>query len=71
MVRYRGRIRGAITAALRRAADRGEIDGDGVDDRARVIQAALFGVMVAARSGAREDALATLDALRRDLRRRA
>lgn len=68
--RYRKRIREAVTCALARAAARGELppeDAAQADDRARIIQATLYGAQVAARSGATDDALATLDTLERQI----
>lgn len=64
--RYRERVRDAIAATLARAAARGEVEFTEVGQatsRARLLQAALFGVQVAARSGATDEALATVDAL--------
>ncbi|AWK12167.1 TetR family transcriptional regulator [Streptomyces spongiicola] len=64
--RYRERVRDGIAAALTRAAALGEVAPAGAEEllgRARVVQAALFGVQVAARSGAVHEALATLGAL--------
>ncbi|TFE42690.1 TetR/AcrR family transcriptional regulator [Streptomyces sp. ICN441] len=64
--RYRDRVRDAIASALTRAAALGEVPPAGAQEtlgRARIVQAALFGVQVAARSGATEEALATLGAL--------
>ncbi|KUO15025.1 TetR/AcrR family transcriptional regulator [Streptomyces dysideae] len=70
--RYRERVRDAVAAALRRAADHGELPdmaAEEILDRARLIQAALYGVQVAARSGATEEALATVAALERQIER--
>jgi AcrR family transcriptional regulator len=64
--RYRERVRDALAAALERAAARGElasVDAEQAKGRARLLQAALYGVQVAARSGATDEALATVDAL--------
>ncbi|NUR25446.1 MAG: TetR/AcrR family transcriptional regulator [Catenulispora sp.] len=65
VTRYRERIRTGLAAALRRAIEAGEIDAGPADpdERARVLQAALFGAQLAARSGATQDATATLTAL--------
>jgi hypothetical protein len=68
--RYRERIRDGIAAALGCAAARGELPPEDVEDitsRARILQAALYGVQVAARCGATEEALATVDALERQV----
>ncbi|GFH38073.1 TetR/AcrR family transcriptional regulator [Streptomyces pacificus] len=64
--RHRERVRDGIAAALTRAAALGELAPAGAEEtlgRARVVQAALFGVQVAARAGATGEALATLGAL--------
>ncbi|MDR3079848.1 MAG: TetR/AcrR family transcriptional regulator, partial [Streptomyces sp.] len=66
--RYRERVRDGIAQALRRAVELGELPALEEEDilgRARLLQAALYGVQVAARSGDREEALATADALER------
>ncbi|GAA3784011.1 TetR family copper-responsive transcriptional repressor ComR [Streptomyces chiangmaiensis] len=68
--RYRERVRDGIAAALGRAAARGELalqDAEDITGRARLLQAAVYGVQVAARGGATEEALATVDALRRQV----
>lgn len=67
--RYQERIRGSLHAALVRAAKSHEVPGSTVDDRARVIQAGLFGALVAARGRSSGAALAALDALRREVLR--
>lgn len=67
--RYHDRIRSSLQAALARAATRGEIDAATVEDRARLVQASLFGAFVAARGGAAVEALAALDALGSEIRR--
>ncbi|WP_026127404.1 TetR/AcrR family transcriptional regulator [Nocardiopsis lucentensis] len=70
--RYRERVRNGLAAALDRAAARGELPAGDVEDttsRARLLQAALFGVQVTARSGATEEALATVEALSRQIER--
>ena len=67
--RYRARIRSSLRAALDRAATSHEIEASTADDRARLVQASLFGVLVAARGGANREAVAALDALRREVRR--
>lgn len=63
--RYRERIRDGIAATLGRAITRGEIPPTEALDEARILQASLYGALVAARAGAGDDALATLDALKR------
>ena len=65
--RYRTRVRQGITAALRRAAELGETQPGGELDRARIVQACVYGALVAARSGAAPDATAALDALERQV----
>lgn len=68
--RYRERVRDAVAAALRRAGDRGELppmEASEILGRARLLQAALYGAQVAARSGANDEALATVDALDRQV----
>ena len=67
--RYQERIRSSLHAAITRAAARREIEPAPVDDRARLVQAGLFGALVAARAGVRDEALATLDALEREIQR--
>lgn len=67
---YRERVRDSIAAALRRAIARGELSPEGAEDvtgRARILQSALYGAQVAARSGATQEALATVDALERQV----
>jgi AcrR family transcriptional regulator len=68
--RYRERVRDGIAAALRRALDRGELPHMGPEEilgRARLLQAALYGAQVAARSGASQEALHTVGALERQI----
>ncbi|MGF1600274.1 MAG: TetR/AcrR family transcriptional regulator [Acidimicrobiales bacterium] len=67
--RYRSRIRLALESALRRAARRREIAPRSVPQRARMIQASLFGALVIARTGASDEASAALDALSAEIRR--
>jgi TetR/AcrR family transcriptional repressor of nem operon len=67
--RYQERVRSSLLAALSRAAARGEIDAATLEDRARLIQAGVFGALVAARAGAGDEALATIDALEREIQR--
>jgi TetR/AcrR family transcriptional regulator, copper-responsive repressor len=67
--RYQERIRSSLHVALTRAATRHEIDVTTVDDRARLVQASVFGALVAARGGAVTDALAALDALEHEIQR--
>ncbi len=67
---YRERVRDAVAAALRRAAERGELPPMSPEEilgRARLLQAALYGTQVAARSGASQEALDTVDALERQI----
>jgi TetR/AcrR family transcriptional repressor of nem operon len=59
----------SLLAALSRAAARHEIDAATLEDRARLIQAGVFGALVAARAGAGDEALATIDALEREIQR--
>ncbi|WP_163687224.1 TetR/AcrR family transcriptional regulator [Mycolicibacterium gadium] len=66
---YRRRIERALKSALDVAADNGDIEVGSAADRARLIQAALFGALAASRAG---DAVAARDGLRsitRELRR--
>lgn len=67
--RYRERVRSSLRAALQRAAARQEIEASTVDDRTRLVQASVFGALVAARGGDTDDAVAALDALQREIRR--
>jgi TetR/AcrR family transcriptional repressor of nem operon len=67
--RYQERIRSSLHSALARAAAHDEIDESTVADRARLVQAGLFGTFVAARGGATSEALAAVDALEREIRR--
>jgi TetR/AcrR family transcriptional regulator, transcriptional repressor for nem operon len=46
---YRDRFRTAFLAALRRAGERGEIDGDHIDGRAALLSSATLGLFVSAR----------------------
>lgn len=66
---YRGRVEAGLLAALRRAAEAGEIPRQGITDRARLLQAALYGVFIAARGGQRDAALAGLRSVRREVTR--
>jgi TetR/AcrR family transcriptional repressor of nem operon len=66
---YRRRIEIALAAALTRAARAGEIPTSTIADRARLIQAALFGILAASRSGEHKAARAGIRSLRRELRR--
>jgi TetR/AcrR family transcriptional regulator, copper-responsive repressor len=68
--RYRERVRDAVADTLRRATDRGELPPMGSEEilgRARLLQAALYGAQVAARSRASREALATVDAVERQV----
>ena len=67
--RYRERIRSSLQAAFVRAAAGHEIAASTADDRARLVQASLFGALVAARGCGTDEALAALDALRREVQR--
>jgi AcrR family transcriptional regulator len=67
--RYQQRIRTSLHAALARAATSHDIEASTVEDRARIVQASLFGALVAARGGDTGEALAALDALRREAQR--
>lgn len=67
--RYRERVRDGIAAAFGRAITRGEIQSVDVMGHARVVQATLYGALVAARAGAADEALAIIDALERQLER--
>jgi TetR/AcrR family transcriptional repressor of nem operon len=67
--RYRERLHHGITAALRRAARSGEISRGTATDRARLIQAAVFGMLVTARAGAPDAATAQLNGIRSEIRR--
>ena len=48
-VAYRDMFREAFTAALRRAADQGEVDGDGARVRAELLTATVMGLFLTAR----------------------
>ena len=50
--RYRMRVREALKRALRRAADAGQIEGDGVDSHADLLVTTILGLDVAAHGGA-------------------
>lgn len=66
---YRARLRDGLAVCLTRAVQAGEIaaDPDEVTDQAHIIQAALFGIQLVARSGPVAEARAALDALDRCL----
>lgn len=66
---YRQRIESALHAALVRAEEAGDIDAGTARDRARLLQAALFGAFAAARAGDTTAAVHALRALTRELRR--
>ena len=53
--RYRGLMRAAVTQALERAADLGEIEADRVGDYANLVLSFMLGVSVVVRSGASND----------------
>lgn len=67
--RFQLRVRSSVGAALARAAARQEIEPDTVEDRAHLVQGGVFGALVAARSGAGDEAVATIDALEHEVRR--
>ena len=50
--RYRMRVRVALKRALRRAADAGQIDAEGLDSRADLLVTSILGLDVAAHGGA-------------------
>lgn len=50
--RYRTRVREALRGALRRAARLGQIDGDGLDQRADLLFGMVLGLNIAVRGGA-------------------
>lgn len=66
---YRRRIEGALHAALVRAEDAGDIETGTAQDRARLLQAALFGAFAASRAGDTVAAAHALRAITRELRR--
>ncbi|MGD9701195.1 MAG: TetR/AcrR family transcriptional regulator [Acidimicrobiia bacterium] len=66
---YRQRIESALVAALTRAARAGEIPRTSIGDRARIIQAALFGILISSRAGEHDAARTAISSLRRELRR--
>ena len=53
--RYRSLMRGAVTEALERAAERGEIGRDSVADYANLMVSFMLGASVVVRSGASND----------------
>jgi len=66
---YRRRIEGALHAALVRAEEAGDIETGTAQDRARLLQAALFGAFAASRAGDTTAAAHALRAITRELRR--
>jgi TetR/AcrR family transcriptional repressor of nem operon len=64
---YRVRLRAALAAALRRAADLGEIPGEGVDRRADLLVGAVLGLNLAHQSGLGETHTALVEAVRAEL----
>ncbi|POX82816.1 TetR family transcriptional regulator [Mycobacterium kansasii] len=66
---YRRRIERALKAALDTAARAGDIEAGSSQDRARLIQAALFGAMAVSRAGDLAPARAALQSITRELRR--
>jgi len=66
---YRRRIEGALKVALDVAEVAGDIEAGSSQDRARLIQAALFGAFAASRAGDANAARDGLDAISRELRR--
>lgn len=66
---YRRRIERALNGALELAEADGDIESASSQDRARLIQAALFGAFAAARAGDAAAARAGLHAISRELRR--
>lgn len=66
---YRSRIERALKAALDVAEIAGDIDAGSSQDRARLIQAALFGAFAAARAGETTAARDALQSVSRELRR--
>lgn len=66
---YRGRIERALKAALDVAEVAGDIGAGSSQDRARLIQAALFGAFAAARAGETTAARDALQSVSRELRR--
>ncbi len=67
--RYRERVRRSLHAALARAERSGEIDPRTGSTRAVVVQAAMFGALVTARSGAGKVADRMLRGLVAEIRR--
>jgi AcrR family transcriptional regulator len=67
--RYRSRIFDGLKAALQRAGRSGEMPPRTAGQRARLIQAGLFGALVTARAGAHDDAADAIDALIQEVRR--
>jgi AcrR family transcriptional regulator len=59
-VRYRARIREALTSLLQGAADVGDIDPDAVEHHVALLLAFMLGVSVTARSGASQDEIGAL-----------
>lgn len=57
---YFARVQRAFSAALRRAAERGEIAGDHIEDRARLLVTLAMGINVRARAGSGARDLARL-----------
>lgn len=55
--KYRDRLRSAFGAALARAAERGEIDGGSVEERASLLATLFFGMAITSRAGAQEGEL--------------
>jgi AcrR family transcriptional regulator len=66
---YRRRIERALKVALDVAEVAGDIEAGSSQDRARLIQAALFGAFAASRAGDANAARDGLDAISRELRR--
>jgi AcrR family transcriptional regulator len=66
---YRSRIERALTSALDRAVSAGEVATDSTADRARLVQAALFGALAVSRSGDAEGARNALRSITRELGR--
>lgn len=66
---YRSRIERALKAALDVAEAAGDIEACSSQDRARLIQAALFGAFAAARAGEATAARDALQSVSRELRR--
>lgn len=66
---YRRRIEQALHTALVRAEEDGDIQAGSAQDRARLLQAALFGAFAASRAGDTTAAAQALRAITRELRR--